>query len=294
MEPKANHVIVGVFVLSLIALLTLFIVWLAKFYDSADYVTYYTRFSGSVSQLRKESTVSYGGIPVGKVLDVRIDPENSELARVDFTVLADTPIRVDTRATQELQSITGSVALNLSRGAKSAALLPPGSEVLSSKSAIEKLTRDMPDLIAKLQKISENVDALLSPENQAAFHASLESLQRILGNLADNNENISRLIADTDKAMKSLQDTNGSFGQAARSTDKSMQALARASAELQALLAENREPVRQFTGMTLYDAAALIADLRRLTQSMTRITEKLERDPAHFLFGDRNQGVRAR
>src|SRR6187401_1406729 len=105
METRARHLAVGAFVLVLVVCGGLFAVWVAKFSGQVSFVPYYTRFSGSVSQMRIDTTVLFGGIPVGRVTDVRIDPENSELARVDLAVRAGTPIRVDSKATLELQGI---------------------------------------------------------------------------------------------------------------------------------------------------------------------------------------------
>jgi phospholipid/cholesterol/gamma-HCH transport system substrate-binding protein len=86
METRAKHITVGAFVLSSVLAIAFFVFWLARFEGEARYYNYYARFSGSVSQLRVDSTVLFGGIPVGRVIDVRIDPENSELARVDLAV----------------------------------------------------------------------------------------------------------------------------------------------------------------------------------------------------------------
>ena len=86
METRARHLAVGAFVMVLVICGGLFAVWVAKFSGQVDFMPYYTRFSGSVSQMRTDTVVLFGGIPVGRVTDVRIDPVNSELARVDFVV----------------------------------------------------------------------------------------------------------------------------------------------------------------------------------------------------------------
>ena len=77
METRARHLAVGAFVLVLVICGGLFAIWIAKFSGQVTFVPYYTRFSGSVSQLRIDTTVLFGGIPVGRVTDVRIDSQNS-------------------------------------------------------------------------------------------------------------------------------------------------------------------------------------------------------------------------
>ncbi len=74
METRARHLAVGGFVLVLVVCAGLFAIWVAKFRGEVTYLPYYTRFGGSVSQLRIDTTVLFGGIPVGRITDVRIDP----------------------------------------------------------------------------------------------------------------------------------------------------------------------------------------------------------------------------
>src|ERR671931_448244 len=118
METRAKHITVGAFVLSSVLAIAFFVFWLARFQGEAVYYDYYVRFFGSVSQLPIDSTVLFGGIPIGRVTDVRIDPDNSELARVDLAIRDGTPIRVDSRATLELQGIASSAILELNNAAK--------------------------------------------------------------------------------------------------------------------------------------------------------------------------------
>lgn len=58
------------------------------------------------------------------------------------------------------------------------------------------------------------------------------------------------------------------------------------------MIAENREPIRDFTSTGLYDFSLLIAEMRDLANSLSRVTTRIERDPADFLFGGSRSGVR--
>src|SRR5262245_34732841 len=125
METRAKHITVGAFVLSSVLAIAFFVFWLARYQGETAYNDYYARFSGTVSQLRIDSAVLFGGMPVGRVTDVRIDPENSELARVSLAIREGTPVHVDSIATLELQGLAGGVIVQISRGTKAAELLPP-------------------------------------------------------------------------------------------------------------------------------------------------------------------------
>lgn len=309
METQARHLAVGSFVLLLLAGIFVFILWVAGFQGETVYHPYYARFSGSVSQLRVNSTVNFGGIPVGRVTDVRIDPQDSALARVDFEVRDDTPIRVDSRATLEMQSIAGGVGLSISRGSSEVNLLPRGSEVPAVQSALERLTRQAPDILAKIDGIADNVNEMLSPANRQALSEALSNLRDLSQHLKDRKEDIDTFLANSDAAMKEIAGAGTEFRELAEqlqqsvgpASDEVQQALRafgqmaksfeNTSAEMNALLAENREPLRQFSGTALYEATDLLAQMRELVASMARITQEIERDPARFFLSDRSKGV---
>jgi phospholipid/cholesterol/gamma-HCH transport system substrate-binding protein len=309
METNARHLAVGSFVLLLVAGIFVFIMWVAKFQGETVYEPYYARFAGSVSQLRVNTTVNFGGIPVGRVTDVRIDPEDSALARVDFEVRGGTPIRVDSRATLEMQSIAGGVGLAISRGSSEAAVLRPGSEVQAAQSALERLTRQAPDILAKIDGIANNVNEMLSPANRQALTETLSNLRDVSQHLKDRKEDIDVFLTDSDAAMKEIalagtefrklaEQLQSSVGPAATEAQQALKAfgdMARSfeatSVQMSALLAENREPLRQFSGTALYEATDLLSQLRELVASMARITQEIERDPARFFLSDRSKGV---
>jgi phospholipid/cholesterol/gamma-HCH transport system substrate-binding protein len=309
METRARHLAVGAFVLVLVICGGLFAVWIAKFSGQVTFVPYYTRFSGSVSQMRIDTTVLFGGIPVGRVTDVRIDPENSELARVDFVVREATPIREDSQATIEIQSIAGGVGLQISRGTSAAGLLAPGKEVKGGFSPLERLVSQAPNLLAKLTLIAENLNKMLSDENRIALTETLDNLRNLSVSLNSHQQQIDALLSNGNTAvsnfseagasLKNLADQlNKSAGAMTGDARKAVQSFQQMSAafqntanQLNGVITDNREPLKQFTGSALYEATDLIAQLRELAGSMARISQEIERDPARFFLSDRNKGV---
>src|ERR1700756_3675051 len=99
METKASHIAVGAFVLLLLFGGLGFVIWVNKFSEQGAVADHYARFVGSVAGLNVGSNVLFGGIPIGRVMQVRVDPQDSSLARVDISVAADAPIRKDSQAT---------------------------------------------------------------------------------------------------------------------------------------------------------------------------------------------------
>jgi phospholipid/cholesterol/gamma-HCH transport system substrate-binding protein len=308
METRARHIAVGAFVLALCLGIGLFSIWVAKFQGQVTYVPYYTRFAGSVAQLRVDSTVTFGGIPVGRVQDIRIDAENSELARVDFVVRYGTPIRTDSQVTLELQSIAGGIGMQISRGTSDLQILPPGSEVKAGASTMEKLVKQAPDLLAKLQEIADNFNRMLNDENRAALTETLANLRDLSADLKSHTVQIDSLLDSGNTAVKTFADAGTEFrslavelrkssgkmtndaSQAMKSIQQMSTAFNATADQISSILAENREPLKQFTGTTLYEASDLVAQLRQLAASMARISQEIERDPARFFLSDRNKG----
>jgi phospholipid/cholesterol/gamma-HCH transport system substrate-binding protein len=309
METRAKHITVGAFVLSSALAIAFFVFWLARFEGEARYYNYFVRFSGTVSQLRTDSTVLFGGIPVGRVTDVRIDPENSELARVDLAVREGTPIHLDSKATLEIQGIAGGVIVQISRGTNAAGLLPPDSEIKAGPSALEQIVRRVPDLLTKVDEITQRMSDLLSDRNRQAFSNSLANLEAITQQLVGGTRsaegvmtNASGAIQELNKAAKEFSalavelrgtvgDMRGDATKAARNFALMAESFNKTSQQLSAVLDDNREPLKQFSATTLYETGELVSELRRLIASMTRISHQFEKDPARFLLNDRGTGV---
>ncbi len=66
------------------------------------------------------------------------------------------------------------------------------------------------------------------------------------------------------------------------------------SGELKELVAENREGIRDFTSTGLSELSVLLIEMRDLVVALNRVTTDIERDPARFFFGNRQEGYEAR
>jgi phospholipid/cholesterol/gamma-HCH transport system substrate-binding protein len=114
MEKNANYFIVGLFVTAMLISLVGFTLWLAGKHGKEEGDFYTVFFTTPIGGLAEGTAVSYRGMPVGKVLDIRLDPEKSDLIKVDIEVKKITPVRRHTKAALAVQGITGVVHLDLS------------------------------------------------------------------------------------------------------------------------------------------------------------------------------------
>jgi phospholipid/cholesterol/gamma-HCH transport system substrate-binding protein len=311
METKASHIAVGAFVLVLLFGALGFIIWVSHFSQHVLMTDYYIRFSGSVAGLDVNSNVLFGGIPVGHVTSVEVDPKDSSLARVDISVKSDTPIHTDSEATLAMQGITGGVLIEITRGSASAERRKPNTEIESGYSALERLLTAAPELVSKSNVVLDNAAKFLNPENAAMVARVLGNLDRLSGTLAGSSEKLDGLLREADNTVKQANataveiqklasDLRGSAGKLTTSADKAIEQVRglvtnfnRAAESLNGLIQENRQPIHDFTSTGLYELTQMITEVRLLAQTLNRVSIEIERDPARFLFGDRQKGFQA-
>ncbi len=113
MEREANYFLVGIFVSLAVLLLVGFTIWLMGAGDFTRYQRYTVYFTDPVSGLVKEAVVKYKGVEVGRVLGMRLDPQRTDLVKVDMEVKEGTAINAGTTAAIELQGITGASYIEL-------------------------------------------------------------------------------------------------------------------------------------------------------------------------------------
>ncbi len=293
METRANYVLVGSSVLAALAAIIVFIFWLGRTEFGREADIYYTYFTGSVSGLSTGSPVRYRGVPVGNVSAVEIDPENVERIRVTLKLNPNTPVKVDSVASLETAGITGGAYIELRGGTQASP--PLRSEdgsipvISSANSSIQSIVESLPKLMAKLSDLLDSANGLLSPANVKALSEVITHLQSVASSLDALSpdmksavSNVSTLTADLHAQLPKLMNDVRDDGASIRAAAQSFQHVA---ANLDGVIAENRGPLRDFTGHGLSELSGLITQLRGLADTLTRVADHLDRDPQRYLFG---------
>ena len=123
METRANHALVGAFVLAAIAALVGFVVWISKAQFNQEFDFYDVVFEGAVNGLSEGGEVRFNGIKVGEVVDLGLDPQDPNNVIAEIRVEDETPIHQDSTASLELQGITGVTFIQIDAGTSSLPLL---------------------------------------------------------------------------------------------------------------------------------------------------------------------------
>ncbi len=148
---------------------------------------------------------------------------------------------------------------------------------------IGALIQDAGATMENVRNATANLEALTANLNQSAdqlvtrIDATLVSIDGMANGIAvavdDSAGDARALIGDLRGTARSLRKT---------------------SDEVQAMIAENREPLSDFTATGLTEFTGLLIEMRDLVVALNRVTTELQRDPARFLFGDRQQGYEVR
>lgn len=313
METRANYVAVGGFVLAMIVLAFAAVVWLARSELTTRNTLYDIYFQGPVTGLRKGSSVEYSGVPVGKVQDVRIDPQDVARIRVTIEIDAKVPIKTDAAASVETNILSGVSFIQIVGGTEDAPLLLPQPDqryavIRAHRSRLASVAVRAPQLLEKLIDTAERVNDLLDDKNRRAFGESLENFRLFTANLAERSKDLADITANANAAASGLATLIGNvdksysapdgIGDRLTTTiadfDRVARNLSDTNRQLQAALQDVRPGLRSFSQQTLTDVGSLIAETRQLISGLSRLAAGIERDPSSLLLGDRREGYRPR
>ena len=293
-----NYAVVGAFVLVLGAALIAAVLWIASGGTLAKkYDLYLAIENESVAGLNLNAPVKYNGVAVGKVSDIALDPANPEQVRLTFAIERGTPIKEDTVATLKVQGLTGIAYIELAGGAQTspplrATAAEPYPVIRTTPSLAARLENVLSTVLAKLDSTSNNVNALLSDANRAAFTSALTDIATLARTLAARKDTIDTGLRDAARTFDHSARASAQFGptldridRAADSVEKMGNEVARAGNNAARTVDTVGADVQHFTADTLPELQRLLGELSVLSTSLRRLSEQTERNPSSLLRG---------
>jgi phospholipid/cholesterol/gamma-HCH transport system substrate-binding protein len=303
METRANHVWVGAVTLLLLALLAAFFVWLVQLGGAAqkDYDIF---FPQSVGGLAKGSSVTFQGVPAGEVETIELWRQDPSFVRVRVSLNEEIPILQGTTASISA-SFTGVSTVSLGGAVKGApAITEPGPEgvpvIPATPGGLGEILASAPLLLERVATLTDRLTRLLSDENQASITSILANTDRMSAQLADSGPEFRAALTELKGTLAQSTKTLAAFESTLRTTDgllnedgKSLATELRATlrsaqgaaSALEATMNDARPAAREMTQTTLPAANAAIQDLRRTSEALRVLTEKLESQGAGSLVG---------
>lgn len=310
METRSNHVLVGSVVLILLAVMLLFLVWIARWGTATD-KEYDIFFKQSVDGLAKGSAVAFSGVPSGQVKEITLWKPDPQYVRVRISVNPDTPILVGTTATLQ-GSFTGTSTVQLDGAIKGAPSIgcpevnplndcPNGVPVIPAKpGGIGALLSSAPQLLERISTLTEKLSDMLSDKNQQSIAGILANTNKLTAALADRGPEIAATLAEArvtiqkaglaaDQFAALAQTTNGALRDDIHplmgNLNKTVASAQQSMETLNAAIGDARPGLQSFSKQTIPEVGQLVHDLREMSQALTSVAEKLDRGGATSLIG---------
>jgi len=283
MENRAHALLAGLFtlLLGLVTLGSLFWFGASSNQEARELVVVSRQ---NISGLLPQARVSYRGINVGRVVDIRLDPLDRRDILIHVQVDKDLPLGRDVRAYLAYQGITGAAKLMLEDDETGKNLLP---ETLSGQipriplhaNLMNQLQEGLPELLGEARIFMKQANALLDEENR---------------------QNLSLALVRFESASKRADDALGALQQTL--STENVHSLSEAMRNMPALVEEARRMVRSVDDVaTRLDNAlgqgsdwgeGVVPQISRMSRELTetsrqlsQVLKMLERSPQSLIFG---------
>lgn len=266
METKANYLMIGGFVLGVLALAFIFVFWMSNFAGGGK--NYYIVFESTVAGLTTGSSVGFNGIRVGEVQSFALDPQDARKVQVLISVRDDTPVRENSHATIQSMGLTGGSGVQITPGTPDSPFL-----VATAENPIPAIQADP----GSGQGVFEAGSAALNNAN--VFISKLNAL------LDENEKAINTTMTNVEEFTTLLAEKKGDIGQAITDVKDGAQSFKSLSSKLEVSLGDNMDGLTRQARDSLQEFGSFMREGRRTAVTLNRILEKLEADPKGFLLG---------
>jgi phospholipid/cholesterol/gamma-HCH transport system substrate-binding protein len=293
---KNKHALItGLFLVIFVAAVTSIIYWIGHFERERNVYVIATR--EAVAGLNPESTVFYRGIAVGKVLNIKFDPDDSSIILVPIEVDKNIIFTKGVFATLRLKGVTGLTQIQLADAGKITEPLPANSHDKAFRipllpSMTDKLLDSGEKILTKADHIMVRLDALLNDEN-------LENVGDILGNIKNLSDKLIDLNKSLDKALVGIPDLSHDAQITLKHINGLTLELQTLSKELRALSVKTGQLTDKAgnfadTGKdmgnllmqtTLPKMNVLLTDLQATSRQVRNTASLLEKNPQSLLLG---------
>jgi phospholipid/cholesterol/gamma-HCH transport system substrate-binding protein len=294
METRSNHILVGGVVLAIVAIAVAFIIWMMQVGNGHQH-DYDIFFPNSVDGLAKGSAVTFSGVPVGKIDDIKLMPDSPSLVRVRISVDENTPILKGTTATVAGVGFTGVSQVNLGGAQKGEPPItdvgPFGVPVIPTKpGTLAGLLNSAPELLNKLSVLESKLTDLLDDDNQHSVKHILANIDSLTSDLAANGPQIRQTMASAQLAIKQAGDAAQQISKLAGTTNqlldeqgrpmmanlnKTIASAQQAADNLNTLVKTAQPGVDTLSKQTAPQIDQLVRDLSDMSEALTQAANRL-------------------
>ncbi len=304
METKANYLLIGSFVIGVIALALGFVYWMQNYASGGEGKRYYVIFEGSVQGLSEAANVLFNGIRVGSVETLEIMPEDTRKVRAVIAVRPTTPVRETSRARIAQQGLAGLVALEITPGAPDSPWLTAKAGevypvIMADRTGSGSLFSGVPDAVGSAQALFARLNDLVA-NNEDSLRNTMKHVESVTAMMDENKDNIAAIIKDA-------RNVSGRFNEMADKLEQAVDKLTLAVVDdPKSVVAQAQQAVQSFRQLadkldkslgdqsgdltrsaqrSLREFELFMKDARRLADSLDRVVQKVDQNPSGFLLG---------
>lgn len=199
----------------------------------------------------------------------------------------------------------------------------------SRPSQLEKVFQSAPEIADQLVLLMARLQGFLSDDNRDAVREILSNLAQVSSTLGRRTDEIETAVVDgaaaasevraamaelvpliremrasfatiTEEVSVTLAATRGTVtgidsevGRLVERLNETTERIGGTAGQLEALVAEARPGMRDFSNSGLYELTQFLIEARVLVSNLDRVIRQIDRDPSQFLFGRREGQVEA-
>ena len=304
MEPRARHILIGLFTLLVSVGIIVAIVVLGKITTNKEWQYYIVQFDESISGLSVGSAVEYSGLKIGEVERLELQP-NPNYVNAYIKIDADVQVHSDVVAMLSLVGVTGQSVIALSGGTKDSPVLKGEFHnrpiIRATPSPLSQLFSSGEGVASSLSESLIRIKMLLNDENIDHFSRILSNVETITASVADEGDSLKSVIREVDELMGNanaaislFKDFNSSANKllnehgtkALNSMEAALASIKTASDNIKVMVANSQG--RLATGLEGLDQVGpALNEFKRGMQQFNNFLRDFSDSPGEFLKGDK-------
>lgn len=287
MEPRANFVKTGFFVVAILVGIFYFVHWLTASGRAIQYTTYEFVFAGPVPGLQHGSAVRFNGLKVGEVKQIVISKEDPSRLNVLVDIDSRTPIKANTKVRLDHPDLIGTAVVFLAGGTRGAPDLQaqPGQRyprLAAETSEVQDLLDKARAISTDFAKVAEKSGALLTGA-RASLSASIWNLDAVGQSLPESSGAVEAGVGDATRAAIDM----GRSLEAVSSRLVGLLAVvgAKEASDMTVDVSRRAAAISRISSYKLREYEKFATDARKAVEALSRASQSLERDPQRAVFG---------
>lgn len=210
METKGYYAAVGFFVIVFLSIGLIIGLWLSVGVSTKSYNYYIIYIKESVAGLSVSAPVKYNGVDVGTVKKMALNAQNPNQVEILIAVEENTPVTTATRATLNMQGLTGIayIALFNDKEVEATPLsVQPGQKypvIQSSPSLLTRMDVAVEHMADSFHSIVESINTVFNQKNGELLQDTLGNINAITRNLKENNDRFNRVLKNLDISTEKM------------------------------------------------------------------------------------------